>query len=267
MKSWSFISEATFVASVSAIIYLAAYSYEEAYCNYWGLPAEFIVVSIERLANLALIAISLFMIYLFPAIVLSRNLFARISRSPYLQMMVYPLLVTCFAILTLILYPTLRRAWWTLAFFTLSIWAIWFGLPAVIAWKRKVSYLEAENETREADRELVTPIDWITGKLGEMGAPLILFLLLGYVAAPMVGTMQAKRQKTFPALVRACAPGEDSCQVMIVIRSYSDDAFCALADTCSNTVTRGIIPVNLSEFARAGGTILKVHAGPLEFPD
>lgn len=207
------------IAAVPLIGYAMAFLYEVGFCGEFGIPREFISLSLTRvfIAAGALVGVAFVMFWFV-------ELFLHFAPQP--ERLIFKHLAFFFSIFLLNLamsivfwglWREIIMVWLIFVFFMLQL----FVLP-LITQRKKGSYLEKLEAQRRIDFQTRSLLDYFARFFGREILIIILVILVVLVLSYLAGVSQAKKQTEF--LIPSTYP--DS----VVMRIYGDNMICAPFD-------------------------------------
>lgn len=261
-KSSLRVTDAVLLAIASSGAYLLSFLYERGYAKYFGIPPEFINVSLVNLLIFGAGIVS-FIVggYLFFDLVFP---FIR-PKHPYLAFWA-PVIAVLFFIAVLL--PLFLFGWVGLWFF-LVLLGVWFLVvfiflvwPLIVhrkhgGWMKRYDkqFEQAVNEAKTVELERVHLQAFIGGRLGYKNFGLLIFLLIqSTILSGAAGNFKAEKQEDF--LITNTTP------TMVVLRVYGDNMICAPLDRNAKEVKKSFVILKIAEDKKLMLNLEKV--GPLK---
>jgi hypothetical protein len=243
----SIFTEAAWLAIASAVAYLSAFIYERGYVSYFGIPQEFINISLIHLLIFGAGILSLLWgVFAFFDVVFP---FIR-PKHPYLAPLV-PWIAVLFLLIVLI--PLFIFGWLGKWFFlfTLTGWFLFvfvFLILPLITYRKSGSWTERYNKKLESfsNRNQANTIQggawqtFIDKRFGYRHAGfLILLAFQGLILINLAGLTKAEKQEKF--LITNTTPA------MVVLRVYGDNMICAPFDRSNKEIKKGFVILKIAE--------------------
>lgn len=236
------LSEAVLLAGASAVAYLFAFLYERGFTSFFGIPTQFV--------NVSLVTLLIFGAGVFTLLILTLGLidmfFPFMPKHPYLAHYIPRLTLQLF-IFILIPIVLLEGHRWRLFVFMFGAWLgtvfLMLILPLITKRKRgdwKKIY-DAEME-REIQQSPPGPglYNLIGNRYGLKNLSLSVFMIFYCsLLASMAGEAQAMNQQNFLVL--------NTTPEMVVLRVYGENIICAPFDRTAKEVKKGFLILKMAE--------------------
>jgi len=233
-------TEAMLLAIASAGAYMFAFLYERGYSSFFGIPTQFINVSLVNLLIFGAIVIA----FMNTSVLLFHSAFPFMRpKHPYLAFYVprFGLIFFLLVLVPFVLFGWERKIYWLALF---GVWMffvfLYLGLPLIIH-RGKGSWRDKFNaELQSGSQEVPNFINEVGGKLGFNNLGLIIGVLSMFsMLSGFAGESEALRQKQF--LITNTVPA------MAVLRIYGDNMICAPLDRSTHEIKKSFTILKVAE--------------------
>ena len=252
-KPAPWISEGLIIATAPVVAYLYAFLYQGSFAAFFGIPLEFVTISLTTVCIVAVLLVCSFQMFFFTAYFVYLNL-KDFRMQPEIRFRLAS--PSYAAIPTAIGVYYFRSNWrlWIGGLVTfLVIAGVHFGLP-LITNRGKKTYIEKLRGQDEVDNAADSPMMRAVQRLGPHTTTAIILFLYGALISFGAGYSDASKQKEF--LMLRVEPE------LVVLRIYGDNLICAPLDRQTGRLERSLVIQKLGENSRIHMRWEKV--GPLE---
>ncbi len=248
------LSEGIIIGLGSLFGYLIAYRYHLGFVNYFGIPSDFVVLSITDVifAVLAIIMLVLFMLFI------GNFLYFLVPKGNNVLSIKF-LRVSIIGIFTLFysyLYGTHWQEWiWLLGFFVMVLF-LEYAFP-LLTQRVKKSYREKLKAQEEIDAQVGDIYTHISSRIGLTRYVILSILLLLVFLSYPKGRYDASKKDEY--LVTATSPE------MAVLRIYGDSIICAPFDRATKKIYKRFHIIKMNEESMP--VLVSEKVGPLSLED
>lgn len=233
-KKGNKITEGIILAFCSVLAYFVAFLYDYGYAKYFGIPVEFINISITNIF-IAVISLALFIFILILLLNLIIILMPERTGPIGKQiLMLSPMYLYTFCIL--IIYAKHVNEWLTAIVASVIITIFVFVFP-LVTQKNKRTYKEKLEAQDEIDRNIPTFFGYIYRLLGKWGYYGLILVYIVTTASYNAGRASAIDKKEY--LVSSTKPET------VVLKSYGDTLICAYFDYNKKEIYRNFLFIKL----------------------
>lgn len=232
--------EALAIAIASSIVYLLSFLYERGYATHFGIPPQFVSVS---LTNLLIFGAAAFT-FLYTATNLAGAILPLTRHQhPYLAFHLPRVVVFFFLLVIFPLLLFVGSGWMMVVAITASCWLVlvFFVSITPLLGKGKKGWKDRLDAAQEAAmREPPTIYDHISARSGIPNFNLyVAALIIATLLAGLVGLSEATRQRDF--LITNTTPE------MVVLRVYGENMICARFDRQNKEVKKSFSILKVAE--------------------